>query len=283
MFAHYLITRFNLRNSEWNLTKNNETLLNDEWMEDRMYLFENFCLPSVAAQTNKNFTWLLYFDTTTPEKFKKRIEFILSKYANFKALFIDGMPEFYPKIQEFIANSSVNFPHIITSRIDNDDCLHKNFINEIQNQFSSQNFQAIDVIKGYTLQIAPNYILGKKEHLFNPFISLIELNKNPKTVWFSNHAQWKKENRITQITHERLWLSIIHAKNKVNQFDGYGDVKWEDIKINFVVSENLDTLISKEQIPYSQWKFLSFLNKIKVDFNFLSKKFKKNIGIYKYK
>lgn len=80
-----------------------------------------------------------------------------------------------------------------------------------------------------------------------------------------------------------MWLSIIHAKNKVNQFDGYGDVKWEDIKINFVVSENLDRLISKEQIPYSQWKFLSFLNKIKVDFNFLSKKFKKNIGIYKYK
>ena len=58
MFKHYLITRFNLRADNWDVTKNNEQLLTDEWMDNRMWLFENFCFPSVIGQTNQNFEWL---------------------------------------------------------------------------------------------------------------------------------------------------------------------------------------------------------------------------------
>ncbi|MBC8884563.1 hypothetical protein H9X57_17885 [Flavobacterium piscinae] len=51
---------------------------------------------------------------------------------------------------------------MITSRIDNDDCIHKDFIDEIQRQFNYQDFLAIDNINGYTLQVEPQFILGKK-------------------------------------------------------------------------------------------------------------------------
>lgn len=61
MFHHFLITRFNLRNPSWELTKNNETLLDDSWMSERIELFKNYCFPSVVNQTNKNFKWLLFF------------------------------------------------------------------------------------------------------------------------------------------------------------------------------------------------------------------------------
>ncbi len=226
MFDHYLITRFNLRNPKWDVTKNNESLLTDEWMEDRMWLFENFCFPSVTAQTNQNFEWLLFFDITTNEIFRNRIENLVKDYSNIKTFFIDGMPAFYNEIQNYILNRSKGQSHLITSRIDNDDSISKHFIDEIQKQFSFQEYQAIDIINGYSLQVKPNFILGKKEHIFNPFISLIEKNDHPKTVWFSDHNMWKKETRIIQITNKRLWLSIIHEKNKVNEFDGYGNIKW---------------------------------------------------------
>lgn len=283
MFKHYLITRFNLKNPEWDVTKNNETLLTDEWMEDRMWLFENFCFPSVVAQTSKNFTWLLFFDTTTPERFKTQIENLIKDKENSKAFFINGMPEFYPEIQKFITQDSKDVPYMITSRIDNDDCIHKNFIEEVQKKFNSQDYQAIDVIKGYSLQVKPNYILGKKEHIFNPFISLIEKNENPKTVWFNDHNLWKKETRITQITDKRLWMSIIHEKNKVNEFDGYDNVKWKDINQDFIVSEKLNILIEKELIPYKDWFFLNLKNRLYVKMVFFSKKLKKAIGLYKIK
>lgn len=283
MFKHYLITRFNLKNPDWDVTKNNETLLTDEWMEDRMWLFENFCFPSVAAQTNKNFNWLLFFDTSTPEKYKKAIADLISSRANIKAFYINGMPEFYPAIQQFISEDSKDTPYLITSRIDNDDCIHKNFIDEVQQKFKSQDYQAIDIIQGYSLQVKPRFILGKKEHIFNPFISLIEKNESPKTVWFNDHTLWKKETRITQITDKRLWMSIIHEKNKVNEFDGYDDVKWTNINKDFIVSEKINILIEKELIPHKNWLFLSLKNRLYVKLVLFSKKIKKALGVYKIK
>ena len=281
MFEHYLITRFNLKNPNWDVTKNNEELLNDAWMEDRMWLFENFCLPSVTAQTNQNFTWLLYLDTTTSEKYKTKMFDLTSGIENIKVFFINGMNEFYPQIQKTITENTK--PYLITTRIDNDDVISRFFIDEVQKKFDSQDFLAVDIIKGYSLQIKPIYILGKKEHVFNPFISLIEKNENPKTVWFNDHTQWKKESRIIQVTNKRLWMSIIHEKNKVNEFDGYDNVKWEDIKNEFIVSEELNNLISQKIIPYKDWLFLSLRNMLYVKMVFFSKKIKKSIGLYKIK
>lgn len=283
MFDHYLITRFNLRNPKWDVTKNNESLLTDEWMEDRMWLFENFCFPSVTAQTNQNFEWLLFFDITTNEIFRNRIENLVKDYSNIKTFFIDGMPAFYNEIQNYILNRSKGQSHLITSRIDNDDSISKHFIDEIQKQFSFQEYQAIDIINGYSLQVKPNFILGKKEHIFNPFISLIEKNDHPKTVWFSDHNMWKKETRIIQITNKRLWLSIIHEKNKVNEFDGYGNIKWQDINNEFIVSEGINEKIIQELMPFKTWWFLSLKNFLYVKMVLFSKVIKKKLGIYKLK
>lgn len=283
MFDHYLITRFNLRNPKWDVTKNKESLLTNDWMDDRMWLFENFCFPSVTAQTNKNFTWLLYFDTSTEEIYRTRISNLIEKFANVKVFYIKGMPEFYTSIQQYIKSQPTSKSHLITSRIDNDDCIHRNFIEEVQNKFDRQDYVAIDVIKGYSLQIKPTFMLGKKEHLFNPFISLIEKNVDPKTVWSNDHTQWKKESNIIQIRDKRLWMSIIHHKNKVNEFDGYDAVSWLDINSDFVLSAEMDKTIQSQLIPHSEWKYLSFKNKMHVNFGRYFKALKRKLGLYKLK
>lgn len=281
MFKHLLITRFNLRNPKWDFTKNNESLLNDEWMQSRMQLFKNFCFPSICAQSNPDFEWLIYFDSTTSVTFKKEIMELIQGKENIKAFFIDGMNAFYPSIQEYIQN--ITTPFLITSRIDNDDCIHKDFIKTVQQNFQEQDFQAIDIIKGYSLQIEPEIILGKKEHIFNPFISLIEKNENPKTVWLSDHNMWKKETRITQVTNKRLWLSIIHQKNKVNEFDGYGNIPWASINNDFILSPSMNETILSKQIDFSNWWFLSLKNVLYVKMVLFSKILKRKLGIYKLK
>lgn len=283
MFHHYLITRFNLRNPKWDVTKNNETLLTDDWMEDRMWLFENFCFPSVTAQANKNFTWLLYLDITTGEVFKHRIEALVADFANIEVFYIDGMPSFYAEIKKRITAKSSGAPYLITSRIDNDDCIHKDFIGEVQKRFNSQEYRAIDVIKGYSLQIKPDFMLGKKEHIFNPFISLIEKNDDPKTVWHNDHNLWKNEKRITQVKNKRLWMSIIHEKNKVNEFDGYDNVEWQSIHKDFIVSDAVDREIAEKLIPQRKWWFLSLKNNLYVKSVLFSKIVKKTFGIYNIK
>ncbi|MGX7668340.1 glycosyltransferase [Flavobacterium pedocola] len=283
MFYHYLITRFNLKNPEWDVTKNNETLLDTAWMDERMNLFETYCLPSVTGQTNKNFEWLLFFDSSTSEQYRNRIVEITKDHKNIKLFFIDGMPKFSSSILDYIAKNASDKEYLITSRIDNDDCIHKNYIDAIQKMFNRQEFLAIDIINGYTLQVEPNFILGKKDHIFNPFISLIERNENPKTVWHYSHNMWKKEPRIVHTTGKRLWLSIIHGKNKVNEFDGYGNINWNDLNADFIIRQDVSDTIKATQLPFSKWWFLSLRNYLYVRRVLLSKQLKKAIGLYKTK
>lgn len=283
MFNHLLVTRFNLRNPEWDVTKNNEKLLTNDWMEERMWFFENFCFPTILAQTNQNFEWLLYFDITTPEKFKTRISELIQNQLNFKVFYIDGMPQFYDELKKYISAIPNKNPYLITSRIDNDDSVHKDFINEIQLQFKQQDYLVLDIIKGYSLQIRPTVMLGKKEHIFNPFMSLIEKNDDPKTIWYYHHNMWKKETRIKQVNHKRLWIAVIHEKNKVNNFNGYDNVKWNKLKSDFVLSEEANVLIKNELLPHNKWLKLSWKNKIIVKYKVISKSFKKFFGVYKLK
>jgi hypothetical protein len=283
MFDHYIITRFNLRNPKWEAQNNGKSLLTDAWMEERFWLFENFCLPTVAAQTNKNFKWLLFSDTSTKENYKNHLLKITEKYPNIHVIFINGMPEFYDAITSYIASHSKEKKHIITTRIDNDDSLHKDFIKRIQEQFNFQKRHVVDLLKGYSLQIKPNVILGKKDHIFNPFISLIEENKNPETIWSTSHNLWKKEKSVTFLKDQRLWMAVIHQNNKTNNFNGFGPVSWDSIKNDFLIAEEMSNYIRKNQIKDNAWRMLQLRNYLDGKFKVISKICKRKIGLYRFK
>lgn len=281
MFEHYLITRFNLRNPKWNVTKNNEQLLTKEWMDERIELFANFCLPSVVAQKQKKFKWLLYFDSSTAKEHQKIIEEITKQHNFIEIFYIDGMPSLISSIKDYL-HKNAKSDYLITSRIDNDDAISIDFIEQVQKQFKKQDYFAIDFTSGYTLNLDP-VMVGKKEHIFNPFISLIEVNKNPKTVWANDHNQWKKETSLLHIPNNRVWMSVIHTKNKVNEFDGYGNVLWTEIEQQFILSDKKNALIKSTILPQKKWLFLSIRNELYVKYVMFSKVLKKKLGIYKVK
>lgn len=59
----------------------------DRWLEHRFEVFERYCLPSVAAQTSGNFTWLCLFDAATPEPYRSRIEGYKARCPQFEAVY----------------------------------------------------------------------------------------------------------------------------------------------------------------------------------------------------
>lgn len=278
MFQHFLITRFNLRKSDWKTNKNNVSVLTDEWHKNRFKLFTDFCFPSVVSQTNTNFKWLVFFDTTTPETYKKIVTELVNKLPNFTPIYVDGMDAFLPEIKKQVATNTSRY--IITSRLDNDDCIGKNYVAEIQQRFQKQTYEAIDFVDGYTLQIAPDVRIGKKIHLFNPFISLIEKNENTKTVWSSSHTAWKKEKKIQQIRNVRIWSSIIHQENKVNEFTGFGNVQLDSFFDDFILPKTVKNKITNAIIPVSKWKMMHFKNATREHWNLQFKTLKKALGLY---
>lgn len=280
-YKHYIITRFNLRKSDWTTGKNNIPVLTDQWHDNRFELFINFCFPSVAGQTNNNFEWLVFFDSSTKPKYRGIIEDLQKQFTGFKPYYIDGMEAFFPSIHNLI--KTCNSPYLITSRLDNDDCLNKNYVETVQNEFTQQDFLALDFVNGYTLQMGKHYKLGKKLHVFNPFISLIEKNENPQTVWSKNHAEWKHEPRIKTIEKKWIWMSLIHLENKVNEFTGYGFLNAELVLENFTINSEKKKHILEHLKPPLNWVFQNVINYCSSYLNFHFKLLKRNLGFYKSK
>ncbi len=278
MFKHFLITRFNLRKDDWTTNKKNIAVLTEEWHKNRFNLFTNYCFPSVQSQTNKDFLWLVFFDSTTPNTYKKVIASLQEEMTNFIPIYIDGMSQFLPSIKSYINDFKEEY--IITSTLDNDDCISRMYIDEVQKRFDQQEFMAVDFIDGYTIQTQSLIKVGKKLHQYNPFISLIEKNNSPKTICNVSHRIWKKEKRILQIRDVRVWTSVIHPENKVNEFTGYGKVNLKDFFTNFILSKNKSQYIKTHNIPKVKWQLQSFINSFSSHWVFKVKKIKKSLGFY---
>lgn len=84
-FSHFIITRFNL--NLYAHDKHARPTRTDRWLEHRFAVFERYCLPSVAAQTSRNFTWLCLFDAATPAAYRSRIEGYKTRCPRFEAVY----------------------------------------------------------------------------------------------------------------------------------------------------------------------------------------------------
>ncbi|MBW2961383.1 glycosyltransferase [Mesonia aestuariivivens] len=278
MYQHYLITRFNLKKEGWSTSKNNIPVLTEEWLERRFNLFENFCFPSIKSQNNQNFIWLVYFDEDTPQVFKDRILGLSMGYPKFQPRYVNNMQAFVPSIQKELQKSKSQY--IISTRIDNDDCISYNFIKDIQDRFIETKHQALDYADGYTLQISPDFKLGKKRQLWNPFISLIEENNQPQSVWQKSHADWKLDPLVKRINNKRLWMSIIHQENKVNEFTGYGNVASNQL-LNFKINDQKREEITNKLASKSNWIFLNISNYFGTHLKCIFKDIKRSIRLRK--
>ena len=212
---HFLVTRFNVRASIEKVSISQS----DAWLSHRFELFEKYCLPSVKNQSNQNCTWCVLFNTGTPQKYKEKVKKISNSYNNFMPIFINESSEINPALSRFIAsNIEESDQYIITTRLDNDDLIHKQFIDTIQELFYPTNGMVIDLRKGYQVSIEKdNLEIRKYYHLFNHFISLVEDSTNFLTVMSRNHFLWRDSKSIVVSDNKRLWIELVHSKNKANR------------------------------------------------------------------
>lgn len=232
-FCHFLITQFNLRN--FPKSSHDDISRWADWTRERITLFKKYCLPAVKNQSEKNFSWLIYFDTNTPEEFKSFIE-ELKGDEFIKICYCDGNAEFYKSYMLEVMNRIPEKNEwIITTRLDNDDVLHKNAIAIIQKNFVEKDLYLISLASGYVLDLHRN-VLAHYFYPMSPFISLIEsVSKNNVGVFLRPHAEWpslrlflwkeiyfgffnrpKRPSRF--ILKQPLWIQLVHGKNVSNSF-----------------------------------------------------------------
>lgn len=216
---HFILTRFNLKVEDWKTSKDNQPVLTEEWLKNRLEIFQNYCFPSVVNQRNQNFHWVVYFDSETPTPYRKVIEIMNNEYPNFKPLYIDGMGSFNSSVKKYILeNSDSGEDVIITSRLDNDDAIHQDFVETIQEIASRKGETVIDLRCGYQMNIEGEFheYRGYYYNSFNPFISLVETPASIHTVFSREHRNWESFEKIYAFDEKPLWIEIVHSKNKYN-------------------------------------------------------------------
>jgi hypothetical protein len=271
-YQHFLITRFNLKQNVWIKDRNSNpiSISNDNWLKQRFELFETYCLPSVRAQSCKNFKWLIYFDTNTSESYKNKIINYQKIFPNILPKFIFGMKELLSSIKKDISTETSN-SIVITTRLDNDDCLHENFIEKIQ--FCILNNQVmngiVDIPNGYCLQIKPKPILSISIQYSNAFITYVEPYISAdalKTVMNKEHRQWAYSTKTFVIEKEKLWMQIIHEKNVYNKLRGI-ILNDKNILNKFNIDKNIffdkNTFYQIFNNKYVQFPFYYLLKQVK--------------------
>jgi len=265
MFKHFLITHFNLLNFPLGIDGNEEWL---NWTRKRIQVFKTYCLPSLTNQTIKDFTWLIYFDINTPAEFNYLID-ELKEYNFIKPCFANGFDGFMENYMNEIKVMAGDTKWIITSRIDNDDCFHKDAMRIIQEYFIPSDEHLISLASGYTFDVH-HKTLSHYYYPMSPFISIIESmnKKNLKGIWYIAHSRWeelnfsvrkeifRKNKKSTFVLHNPYWLQILHGENIANSVRGLPVLRQKDLT-NFgvpIISKGQSLLNVFAYYDYVIWK-----------------------------
>jgi hypothetical protein len=214
-FQHVVLTVFNVR-----LHFGGNAPPGEDWLRHRFRLFEELCLPSMRAQRNQQFTWLVLFDAGTPAVYRERIAGYAA-WRNFVPCFTDqvmSVETFAAMKKDLVARHIPPADYLITSTLDNDDALHEAYLDTVQRQFEAQPYEFIYITHGFALDYTRRK-LYRKDDPTSPFVSLIERMEGWTTVWLASHRELARYGPVRQVETEPLWLQVIHGRNVINSID----------------------------------------------------------------
>lgn len=220
-FTHYLVTRFNVPIEQWNRDKKGVRTLDDSWMQHRLDLFSRFCIPTVAGQSEKNFKWIIYCDTQTDELSLDIIQSLIRGIPGATTRLADDFNSMMNDLKLLILNVDTSFA--ITSRVDNDDGLGKNFIREVQKNFVEKDNTIINLNGGILYDEEQRILTEVRNKKYNHYGSLIEGIKpvdNLVSILGYPHDKPPADYHIINVDFRFGWLKVIHTRNLSSRTHG---------------------------------------------------------------
>lgn len=217
---HFILTRFNLL--IFNKDKEGQKVRTASWLEHRFSLFEKYCLPSITSQTSKGFQWIVLFDSTTPERFKEKVDEYRKECQQLVPVYV--RPEggrFFAQIFRDEVVKRLKGNRLITTYLDNDDALNIHFVEDIQRKVASlPNGTFITYDSGYQLFTDYNYVM-RIRYPRNHFMSAVESGdpSSVKTIYgYGSHYYIDKipGAYIEHVKNTPMWCEVIHEKNMGN-------------------------------------------------------------------
>ena len=214
---HFILTRFNLL--IFNKNKKEESVRTIKWLEHRFALFETYCLPSIKNQTCQDFEWIVLFDSTTPERFKKKVVEYQKICPQFIPVYVE--PEngrFFAQIFRREIVKRLNAKRVLTTYLDNDDALNARFVDELHSRVAEKEVGTFFYYdEGFQYFTEGQYVM-RIHYPKNHFVSVVE-EGNPKQLkgiyGYGSHYYIDKIEgvKIEHIMLQAMWCEVIHERN----------------------------------------------------------------------
>jgi hypothetical protein len=218
---HFIVTHFNVRRSDHRydasgapVDRNGAPVRTVEWLEHRLALFERYCLPSIAGQTNQDFLWFVRYDPREPGDCGGRLARYAAAYSNLRPL---PVKEWFSACIE--REISPDTECVVTTRLDNDDALHREAVADVQSHCRPGTTEFLNLLNGYVYdhasgQASPRVLPD------GPFVSFVENPRSAplRTVLRFSHREVARVAPVRQIDGGPRWLQVIHDRNLTNRF-----------------------------------------------------------------
>lgn len=269
---HYLITRFNVP-INFMLTKQLEAIditRDEQYLDKRFKLFAEYTVPSVSAQTFKEFVWYIFFSEHTPQKYRPYIAELAANNHNFIPVYLKTAETYTSYLKNVFAKE--NAETIVQTRIDNDDAINITFIENVQNYVRKQDCNKNEYVLVFLNGVQYEYknkILSKYIFPNNHFNTLVTINNgvNTKVLFDYNHMKIDNYFEVISIDNEKpMWLEGVHESNISNRMH---------TKANSIL---VDMDLGKE---FGLTKLESERNKFKADSYIRTNKFRNAIRLFR--
>ena len=267
-FTHYVLTKFNIVASWYKDCAEQEggrhttkMFHTPEWLNERIRLFEAYCLPSVVNQV-ASFIWLVEFNSQSDRMLLDRIEAWKKRCPFLVPLYVEPYADDAIVVRDYIAQHT-STDYVITTNLDNDDMIHRDFLIKIQKAFKHQDGQIIHYSSGLQY-IEDRQILFSWQNFGNHFYSYVEKSSSQPTTCVD--IQHGKVNNYLEIgSHtEPGWIEIVHKCNVYNHAFELKPI-WYNTKVTFNVHLNIDMVgFLLEYIKLNKRRVASVWNKIKI-------------------
>jgi Putative rhamnosyl transferase len=208
---HVILTRFNLPSGGAEA----RIRASESWLVHRWQLFERYCAPSVAAQSNRNVAWIIYVDPESPEWLRTAIE-PYSDRGLFTPVYRAEVP-YDDLLTDVRQVSTGSADMLITTNLDNDDGLAVDFIERIQAAVDFSDRRALYLVNG--LIKGPDGVYLRRDP-DNAFCSVAEPWDQPKMCWADWHLMLGLSMPVVEIGGAPGWLQVVHGENVSNRVRG---------------------------------------------------------------
>jgi hypothetical protein len=226
---HILLTRFNLPLAAFPHDRAGRQTRTEDWLEHRLRLFRQACVPSVAAQSCRDFRWVVLIDAAGAETLRPRLE---SMCAGIDAVIVES-PSARGWRRALRASLAPLPARLIVTRLDNDDALHPDYVHRAQQilmplALGQAAFPAPPVVLNFSRGLCLN---GERFFTYT-------YHQSPLTTWlvaaapddpagFAPLPYDVPHNKVAEslpvielLLREPMWVQVAHDRNVSNKARG---------------------------------------------------------------